>query len=346
MAVKYQAVLWNRQKKIYDRVLWLFILLLLGGFAVLEWLLQPNITVETLIIRGTAFAAIVLLHIVLMIGPLSRLDTRFLPLLYNRRHMGVSMFLMALVHGIFCIIQFHALGDTNPIASVFLSNQNYEQISQFPFQILGLLALVILMLMAVSSHDFWLKNLSPRVWKSLHMLVYVAYALLIGHIALGTLQYEDDLFYKILLGGGCFLIAGLHLFTGMKERKRLKAEADALEREGFYKVGLLGEIEEKRARTIFVDGQNIAVFKYDGKVSAVNNICRHQMGPLGEGKIVEGCITCPWHGYQYLPENGQSPPPFQEKLETYEVRLRGEEVWVNPVPRGEGTFVEPAKINS
>ena len=25
---------------------------------------------------------------------------------------------------------------------------------------------------------------------------------------------------------------------------------------------------------------------------------------------MDGCITCPWHGYQYLPHNGQSPPPF------------------------------------
>ena len=93
-----------------------------------------------------------------------------------------------------------------------------------------------------------------------------------------------------------------------------------------------------------VNLENIAVFKYDGKIAAVNNICKHQMGPLGEGKIVDGCITCPWHGYQYLPENGQSPPPFTEKLSTYEVRIAGNRVWVNPKPKAEGTFVEPAKI--
>mgnify|MGYP003753304843 CR=1 FL=1 len=48
----------------------------------------------------------------------------------------------------------------------------------------------------------------------------------------------------------------------------------------------------------------------------MHNVCKHQMGPLGEGKIIDGCITCPWHGYQYLPANGQSPPPFTEMVKT------------------------------
>ena len=68
------------------------------------------------------------------------------------------------------------------------------------------------------------------------------------------------------------------------------------------------------------------------------------MGPLGEGKIIDGCIHCPWHGYQYLPENGQSPAPFTEKVKTFETKILNGKVWVNPNPKAEGTFVEPAKI--
>ena len=98
----------------------------------------------------------------------------------------------------------------------------------------------------------------------------------------------------------------------------------------------LGKIE--------LEGENIAVFKYDGKLSAIHNVCKHQNGPLGEGKIVDGCITCPWHGYQYLPENGQSPPPFTEKVKTYDVRVNGDTVYVNPKPHAEGTSRPPAVI--
>ncbi|MEL7121172.1 MAG: ferric reductase-like transmembrane domain-containing protein [Bacteroidota bacterium] len=344
MAVKYSPVLWNKQKKQYDLILWGVILLSLILSAGLQYVFHPTITPETVLIRATAFTAILLLHIILMIGPLCRIDTRFLPLLYNRRHMGVSMFLIAAVHGVFSIMQFHTLGDINPIASVFLSNQNYREISEFPFQILGFFALVILFLMAATSHDFWLKNLSPKFWKALHMLVYVAYALLIAHIALGTLQYEDNPVYWVMLIGGFVTISGLHIYAGIGENRKLTALKNSLKEEGFYQIAKLKDIDEKCAKPFFIDGENIAIFKYDGKVSAVNNVCRHQMGPLGEGKIIDGCITCPWHGYQYLPENGQSPPPFKEKLETYQVKVVKDEIWVNPTPFAEGTFVEPAAI--
>jgi sulfoxide reductase heme-binding subunit YedZ len=342
MSVKYSAVLWNGQKKTYDKLLWLGIAVFVLSYVVFQLIFHPTITVETVIIRVTALAAFILLHIILMIGPLARIDKRFLPLLYNRRHAGVSMFLLALVHGIFCIIQFHSLGDTHPIISLFVSNAKYGEISQFPFQTLGFFALMILFVMAATSHDFWLKNLDPSIWKLLHMFVYVAYCLLVLHVALGAFQYESHVGNWALLFLGFIAVVGLHLYVGIKESSRTKDEKGALEKEGFVKVCALEEIPEDCATTTVLNGENIAIFKYDGKVSAIHNVCKHQMGPLGEGKVIDGCITCPWHGYQYLPQNGQSPPPFKEKVKTYAVRLSEGEVWVNPIPFEEGTQVEPA----
>lgn len=345
MSVNYTAILWNKQKKTYDRLLWAGILLLILSFAGFQLILHPDSTIETLIIRATALTAIVLLHLILVIGPLCRINTKFLPLLYNRRHMGVSMFLIALIHSAFSIIQFHALGDTNPLISIFTSNQHYSEISAFPFQTLGFFAFIILFLMAATSHDFWLKNLSPRIWKALHMGVYLAYGLVVLHVALGALQYESHPIYWGLLISGFVTVVSLHLYSGFKEQSRLAANKDQLIKSGFYEVCPLEEVPEKCAKTVFLDGENIAIFKYDNKVSAVHNVCKHQMGPLGEGKIIDGCITCPWHGYQYNPDNGQSPPPFTEKVKTYEVKIAEGKVWVNPNPKEEGTFVEPAKFN-
>lgn len=344
MSVNYTSVLWNKQKIGYDKILWVGILLMVICFVGFQLLFYPQITAETLIIRATAITAFVLLHIILSIGPLSRLNIKFLPLLYNRRHLGVSMFIIALIHGAFSIIQFHALGDVNPIVSVFTSNQYYSEISAFPFQILGFFALIILFLMAVTSHDFWLNNLSPKIWKTLHMGVYVAYALLVLHVALGALQYESHPIYWLLLIGGFGAIASLHIIAGIKENKRLSADLNLPNQEQFYQVCALTEIPENCAKVVFIEGENIAIFKYDGKISAVHNVCKHQMGPLGEGKIVDGCITCPWHGYQYLPENGQAPAPFTEKLKTFEVKIIDDKVWVNPIAKEEGTFIEPAII--
>ena len=102
-------------------------------------------------------------------------------------------------------------------------------------------------------------------------------------------------------------------------------------------------IPEGRARIVCA-GERIAIFRYDGKISAVSNVCRHQNGPLGEGRVIDGCITCPWHGYQYLPGNGRSPAPFTEKVATFDVLVVGGRVYVNPKAHAPGTPVAPAHV--
>ena len=342
MGVGYQPVLWNRQKKIYDRVMLGLILAYIIVFMAGNLVFFPEVTAETMIIRAFGTLAIIMLHVILMIGPLSRLNKKFLPLLYNRRHLGVTMFFMALIHGTFGMIQFHTLGDTFPVLSIFLSNTHYDSLVNFPFQTLGFFSLIILFLMAATSHDFWLHNLSPRVWKSLHMMVYVAYVLLIMHVMLGTIQLESSPVNVAVLGVGMIAVIGLHLAAGFKEQKADKQSLTG--QVEFVKVCEVSEIAEDRAKMISVGDDKIAIFKYDGKLSAVANACKHQNGPLGEGKIVDGCITCPWHGYQYLPQNGQSPPPFEEKVATYDLKLEGTTVYVNPKPHPEGTEVKPITI--
>ena len=342
MGVQYQAVGWNPQKKAYDRALVggvaLYLALFLGG----GFALHPDATAETLLIRGLGTAAFLLLHIILCVGPLARLDRRFLPLLYNRRHMGVTMFVLALAHGAFSIFQFHALGDLNPLVSVLISNPQVDGIARFPFQPLGLGALVILFLMAATSHDFWLANLTAPVWKALHMSVYLAYSLLVMHVALGVLQTETNPLYVGLLAVGLILVVGLH---GLAAQRELPADEPADGgSDGYVDVCAVEDIPECRAHVATIAGDRVAVFKYDGKVSALANACQHQNGPLGEGRIIDGCVTCPWHGYQYEPANGSSPAPFTEKVPTFKVRIENGRVLVEATPQAAGTPVEPAVI--
>ncbi len=200
----YQAVNWNRQKRIYDTTLATGVLLYLALFTATTFALDPNATAETTLIRALGTCALLLLHLILCIGPLCRLNPRFLPLLYNRRHLGVTMFILALAHATFATIQFHALGDVNPLVSILIGSADARRVSQFPFELAGVAALGILFLMAATSHDFWLANLTAPVWKALHMLVYVAYGLLIVHVGFGALQSETDPLLAILLGlGAC-----------------------------------------------------------------------------------------------------------------------------------------------
>jgi len=340
----YQAVGWSPFKKRYDLVLGGLLAGYLALFSLATLLLRPEITAETLLIRAFGTAALLLLHAVLAIGPLARLDGRFLPLLYNRRHLGVTMFLAALVHGALATFQFHALGDAPPLVSLLASNTRLDSLSQFPFQQLGLAALLILFLMAATSHDFWLAQLTAPVWKALHMGVYLAYALIVAHVALGALQDERSPLLAGALGAGVVAIAGLHLAAGRREaaldRERRAAGAD-----GFVEVCGVDEIAEGRARVVTLGGERVAVFRYEGRLSALSNVCRHQNGPLGEGRIVDGCVTCPWHGYQYLPASGASPPPFSERVPTFRVRVVDRRVFVDPRPLPAGTPVAPAVVS-
>lgn len=367
MSVGYQAVQWNRQKIIYDAILLVSVGLYLWGFMALTQVFGNDLDIHGVRIRAYGSAAFLLLHVILSIGPLCRLSPKFLPLLFNRRHMGVTMFFLALVHvngwkflkfpwqlvgarapslpidfnG--ALTWYHDFGNLDPLVSLFVGNSHYGSFLLFPFEILGVLALIILFLMAATSHDFWLANLTAPVWKALHMGVYLAYGLLVGHVVLGALQTNRHPALTFVVLVGLVWIVGVHVVAGYREvqRDNLALMPTA---EGFVEIGRVSEIPEGRAKIVTVAGERVAVFKYDGKLSAVSNVCQHQNGPLGEGKIVDGCITCPWHGYQYLPDCGASPPPFHERIPTFDVKLEGDLIFVRTKPHPPGTQVEPALI--
>jgi nitrite reductase/ring-hydroxylating ferredoxin subunit/DMSO/TMAO reductase YedYZ heme-binding membrane subunit len=341
MGAAYTSIQWNRQKRLYDFALLGGVAAYLTIFGAATELLFPFVTEEILLMRAFGTAAFLLLHIILCIGPLCRLNPKFLPLLYNRRHAGVTCFLLALIHAGLVVATYHAGGNTNAVLSIFISSPLTNSVAGMPFQPFGFFALVILFLLAATSHDFWLANLTAPVWKSLHMLVYAAYALLVLHVTFGALQGEGSPVYVGAMAGGLVAVLGLHLVAARKEADADRAIQPRTE-DGYVDACAVADIPQNRARVVCLSGERVAIFKYDGKISAVSNACQHQNGPLGEGKVVSGCITCPWHGYQYLPETGASPPPFAEKVPTFNVRVKNGRVLVHPRPNPAGTRAEPA----
>ncbi len=342
MSHSYRAVNWNRQKRIYDTVLGLGVVGSVGLFAAVTLIAEPTATAEAILIRGFGLAALLLLHVIMIIGPAARLDRRFLPLLYNRRHLGVTMAGLGFGHAILAVIQYHGFGNADPLVSLLTAGSDWTSLGSVPFEIFGLIALIALGLMAATSHDYWLSVLTPSAWKRLHMAVYAAYVALILHVGLGFLQDERHPLYPAVLALGIAVVGGLHLAAARKERTGDR-EAGAAD---WVPVCRPEDIAEGRARIATVGGERVAVFKHGGRLSAVTNVCKHQGGPLGEGRIVDGCITCPWHGYQFKPEDGKSPPPYNDAVATYNLRVSNGQVLVHRIPNSPGTFVEPAAITS
>ena len=49
----------------------------------------------------------------------------------------------------------------------------------------------------------------------------------------------------------------------------------------------------------------VALFNIDGTIFALDGICPHQGGPLGQGSLEGNVMTCPWHGWQFNVCTGQ-----------------------------------------
>jgi NAD(P)H-dependent nitrite reductase small subunit len=104
--------------------------------------------------------------------------------------------------------------------------------------------------------------------------------------------------------------------------------------EEFIKVCKLSELENKRGISFsLVNDTDIAVFRVNDKVYAIENTCPHNHShSMHEGLIDKDLyVSCPIHGYQFHLETGKVPPDFTEvtsKLETYSTKIVDGEVFI------------------
>ncbi|MEO0909026.1 MAG: Rieske 2Fe-2S domain-containing protein, partial [Pseudomonadota bacterium] len=193
--------------------------------------------------------------------------------------------------------------------------------------------------------DFWLKFLTPRIWKGIHYLVYAAYISVVAHVSLGILQDQQDNRFTIAFVISGLIVAVLHVLAALKEKKTGDVVTDA-NADNWVPVCNVSDMTDGYAKIAkLANGERVAVYLQEGKLSAISNACAHQNGPLGEGKVIDCLVTCPWHGFQYNVTDGRSPAPFTETVPTYNLRLEGDAVLVDPEANPPGTFVEPIPIS-
>lgn len=351
MSAGYRAVQWNVRKIAIDSVAVAFVFAYTMLFETVGRALfrgDQAITSQILSMRAWGTCAFVLLSFVLAIGPLARLEKRFAPLLYNRRHLGVLTCFVALRHAYDVVSYYFAYGESGKLEAALTYDQAFSA-RTVPFIPLGMGALAILVVMAATSHDFWQKFFGARVWKNLHMLVYLCYGLVVAHVAFGALQSERHPAFAVAFVAMATIVASLHVVASRRSNAKDHEATKFVEVEGvrYIDAGRPEELREDRACPVVVPGaERIALVKWNGKIAAMHGVCAHQGGPLYEGRVIDGCLTCPWHGWQYRPGDGQAPPPFVEKLPTYRLRLKDGRVLVDPRPLPPGTATEPIEIAS
>ena len=97
----------------------------------------------------------------------------------------------------------------------------------------------------------------------------------------------------------------------------------------WYRVGDIDMLPIGRLTTVQAGHYAICLTRTEEGYGAINNRCPHQGGPLGDGFLQDGCVVCPWHGYEYDPLSGTSPPEYDDPpVEAYPVELREDGVYI------------------
>jgi NAD(P)H-dependent nitrite reductase small subunit len=98
------------------------------------------------------------------------------------------------------------------------------------------------------------------------------------------------------------------------------------------RVAALADVPEGEGKVVSAGGREIAVFRFGGEVHAIDNLCPHRGGPLGDGVLIGSAVVCPWHGWQFDCATGRSTVNPEVCVVRYPVRVDGDEVFVDPEP--------------
>lgn len=97
----------------------------------------------------------------------------------------------------------------------------------------------------------------------------------------------------------------------------------------FVVVAKIQDLAPGEGRVVDVNGNEVALFNLDGAYYAIDNICVHRGGPLGEGLVEGEVVICPWHDWRYNIKTGVSPTNPAIKVKIYNVKVENGEVKVS-----------------
>ena len=99
----------------------------------------------------------------------------------------------------------------------------------------------------------------------------------------------------------------------------------------FLTVAKVSDVPPGRTKVVELEGKRIALCNANGTIYAIDDICTHDNGPLGEGELFGDQIECPRHGARFDVKTGKVVClPAVRPVKTYEVKVEGGEVRIKP----------------
>ena len=86
--------------------------------------------------------------------------------------------------------------------------------------------------------------------------------------------------------------------------------------------------EEGEAKEFPLGEKVVCVANVQGAYSAMDNVCIHRGGPLGQGIVMDGKIVCPWHGWMYDTKTGAADVDPSSRVQVYTLKVEGEDVMI------------------
>ncbi len=94
-------------------------------------------------------------------------------------------------------------------------------------------------------------------------------------------------------------------------------------------VARVDEVPPGEGREVVAEDRIVALFNVDGTFYALDGVCPHQGGPLGQGQLCGTVVTCPWHGWQFDVRTGQHQINPTIVHITLPVKVEGDQVLVD-----------------
>jgi nitrite reductase/ring-hydroxylating ferredoxin subunit len=85
---------------------------------------------------------------------------------------------------------------------------------------------------------------------------------------------------------------------------------------------------EGEAKEFPCGGKMICVVNVNGVITAMDNVCLHRGGPLGQGVVEGDKLVCPWHGWQWDPKTGEAVHSPAAKLAVYPLKMENGDVMI------------------
>ncbi len=108
----------------------------------------------------------------------------------------------------------------------------------------------------------------------------------------------------------------------------IAAAATDLASDGWVLVGTVGDLPELEGRRTTIEGRRVAVFRLLEGFAAIDADCPHRRGPLQDGLVADGCVTCPLHDRRIDLRTGEVLGHAGEAVAVHEVHVDGENLWV------------------